>query len=61
MLAVIVQGSGADTLHFSARQRWLRFGGIYRAFSGAGANHSMELIDKENAVAGSFNFINYLL
>ena len=62
VLAIVVQGSGADALEFSSGQRWLEdVGSIDSAFCGARAYNSVHLIDEQHAVAGRLYLINDLL
>ena len=49
MLAILVQGGGADTVEFAARQRGLQHvGRIGSSFGGAGSNDGVEFVDEED-------------
>ena len=53
VLAVLVEGRGADAVQLAARQhRFEQVAGIHRAFRGAGADDGVQLVDKENDLAG---------
>ena len=49
VLAVFVQGGGADRTQLAARQRWLKhIGGIDCALGGARSNQRVQFVDKED-------------
>ena len=52
VLAVLGQGRGADGAEVSSRQgRFEEVGGVHRTLGGAGADQSVELVDKEDDLA----------
>ena len=61
VLAVFLQGSGADDLNLSAAQGGLQqIGGVNGPLSGAGPHNGMEFINKENHVAYPAHFGNQI-
>ena len=53
VLAVLVEGRGADAVQLAARQhRFEQVAGIHRAFSGAGADDGVQLVDEQNDLTG---------
>ena len=62
VLAVVVEGGGADALELAAGERWLEdVRGVDSAFGGAGADEHVHLIDEEDAVAGALQLFDDLL
>jgi len=62
VLAVVVEGGGADALELAASERGLEdVGGVNSAFGGAGANEHVHLVDEENAVASALQLLDDLL
>ena len=62
VLAVVVQGGGADALHLAPGQRRLQYvGSVHRPFGGPGADDGVNLVDEEDAVAGRLDLFDYLL
>ena len=62
MLAVVVQGSGADALQLSAGQRRLQdVGGVHRSLGGPGAHYGVHLVDEQHALARALELFNDLL
>ena len=54
VLAVLVEGRGADALEFPAGQRRLEdVRGVDGAFRGAGADERVQLVDEQDRVAGA--------
>ena len=55
VLFVFIERGGADGAQFAARERGLQHvGGIHRAFRSAGADKSVQLIDKQDDLAFGF-------
>ena len=53
VLAVLVEGRGADAVQLAARQHRLeQVAGIHRAFCRAGADDGVQLVDEQNDLAG---------
>ena len=63
MLAVFVQGGGADGLQFAPGQGGLEhIAGVQAAFAGAGAHHSMHFVQKDDDfAAGRLYFVDHRL
>ncbi len=62
VLAVIVQGGGADDLDLAAGQRRLQdIGGVHGALGGAGADHGVELVDEDDDIADGAQLLEDLL
>ena len=60
VLAIFIEGGGADTVQLAARQRGLEHvGGIHGAFSLAGADESVQLVDEQHDVARSPNLLEH--
>ena len=62
VLAVVVEGGGADDANLATRQGWLQdVGGVDGAFGGARAHQRVHLIDEEDAVARGLDLFQHLL
>ena len=62
ILAIFVQGGGADDLDLTAAQSGLDdIGGVHRALGGACAHDGVQLIDEEDDVAVLLNLLHHLL
>src|SRR5712691_4088953 len=62
VLAVLVEGGGADRLQLAARQRRLQDrGGVDRALGGARADEIVELVDEQDDVAALGDLLHHLL
>ena len=62
VLAVLVEGRGADALQLAARQRRLQdVGRVDRALGRAGTDQRVQLIDEEDAVAAAAQLLDDLL
>ena len=61
VLAVFVQGRGADAAQLAARQqRFEQVGGVHGAFGRARAHHRVQLVDEQNDFAlGFLNFFEH--
>src|SRR5262249_39274493 len=61
ILAILVEGGGADTLQFAAREGGLEdIGGIHRTLSGAGSNQSMHLVNEDDAILAAADLLDDL-
>src|SRR5262249_48731522 len=59
VLAVLVQGGGADALDLTARQRWLEdVGGVDGALGSAGPDQGVQLVDEQDGVAGAADLVH---
>src|SRR5690348_330191 len=59
VFAVLVERGGANSAEFAASERGLEHvGGVHGAFGGAGADHSVQLVDEEDDLA--FGFRDFL-
>ena len=62
VLAVLVQGRGADHLQLAAGQRRLEdVGGVHRAFGGPRAHHGVQFVDEQHRVGGTLDLVDHLL
>ena len=62
VFAVVVHGGRADALELAAGERRLEYvGSVHGALSGSGADHSVYLVDEEDAVARILDFVDHLL
>ena len=62
VLAVLVEGRGADALQLAAGQRWLEdVRGVDRAFGRARAHERVELVDEQHGVIRVAQFLDDLL
>ena len=62
ILAIVVQGGGADALDLAPRQGGFQdVGGVNRAFRGAGPHQGVYFVDEEDAVAGGLDLFNNFL
>ena len=60
VLAVLVEGGGADALDLAAGQgRLEHVGGVDRALRSAGADQRVQLVDKQDHVLGPAHFVHH--
>src|SRR5262249_38568193 len=59
VLAVLVQGGGADALDLTPRQRWLEdVGGVDGALGPAGPDQGVQLVDEQDGIAGAADLVH---
>ena len=62
VLAVLVEGRGANALELAAGEGGLEdVGGVHRAFGGAGSDNRVELVDEEDDVPGAADLVHHRL
>jgi hypothetical protein len=62
VLAVLVQGGGADGLQLAAGQHRLEDrGGVDRAFGGTGTDQGVQLVDEQDDVPAGADLLEHLL
>ena len=60
VLAILVEGGGADALHLASAQcRLDDVGGVHCALGGSGTNDSVQLVDEKDDVLGSANLVHH--